>query len=260
MFLRDDVFFVRIFNVCMIMILIVISDIWYILEIMFEPFVLSKCHEGVLDCCSKKYWTNIILTVAWCELARWRMVWMPKAGGGWLLGSGFLMVGLRSIHSRLENPTMKMYYYWKQVDFKWWLLVRFLECIYIYIFTYLHIFLGVSVFVYTLFISLWHVSQSNGQLIIDFPLFNFPYIKQFPQKETQILALEGVAWMGYTWRCHCVSVRKHAKMPLRRGQVLMWFYFALLYHMNIYIYIKCIVLNRYIERYLVAWWSWYPVC
>lgn len=65
--------------------------------------------------------------------------------------------------------------------------------VYIYIFTYLHIFLGVSVFVYTLFISLWHVSQSNGQLIIDFPLFNFPYIKQFPQKETQILALEGVA-------------------------------------------------------------------
>ena len=30
-------------------------------------------------------------------------------GGGWLLGSGLPRVGLRSIHSRLENPTMKTY-------------------------------------------------------------------------------------------------------------------------------------------------------
>ena len=32
----------------------------------------------------------------------------------------------------------------------------------VYIYKYLHIFLGVPVFVYTLFISLWHLSQSNG--------------------------------------------------------------------------------------------------
>ena len=67
------------------------------------------------------------------------------------------------------------------------------------------------------------------------PLFNFPYIKQFPQKQTQILALERVAWMGYSWRCHCENMLKCCEYQAKFWCVLFCF---------ITFFLKCIVLNR----------------
>ena len=155
----------------------------------------------VVDCC---------LMLLQIKSARWRMVWMPKAGAGHCprrttvcgaLGSGFR--GGSEIYSyTLHTPGWKIRSFedvfaignrWISSDRH----VSFLECISSYFFC------CVSICIYSLHITFASIivkwATNYWYVLIDFP-FLISLKTVSPKENTQLLALERVAWMGYTWR------------------------------------------------------------
>lgn len=152
--------------------------------------VLSKCHQGVLGCWSKKPLNQLSLDRC---LMRNRQVTNSLDAKG-REGLAFRKRAGKSDHEDVFTIGNK----WISSDGCW------SDCWSIYIYIYISSYISwcFCICLYSLHITMAFITikwATNYWL----PLFNFPYIKQFPQEETQILALEGGCMNGV-----------HLKMPL----------------------------------------------